>query len=76
MGGIKYKMNVGQVFECLLGWAAENLNARFKSNLNKGVVGIKWSILIILEESSVLHDGTFKLFARFQSRDGAQGLSA
>jgi DNA-directed RNA polymerase subunit beta len=23
-------MNVGQVFECLLGWAAENLDARFK----------------------------------------------
>ena len=35
--------------------------ARFKSNLNKGVVDIKWSILITLEESSILHDGTFKL---------------
>jgi hypothetical protein len=39
----------------------ENSLTRFKSNLNKGVVGIKWSILITLEESSILHDGTFKL---------------
>jgi DNA-directed RNA polymerase subunit beta len=23
-------MNVGQVFECLLGWAADNLDVRFK----------------------------------------------
>jgi DNA-directed RNA polymerase subunit beta len=23
-------MNVGQVFECLLGWAGENLDLRFK----------------------------------------------
>lgn len=28
--GVPSRMNVGQVFECLLGWAAENLNARFK----------------------------------------------
>ncbi len=25
------------------------------------MVGIKWSVLITLEESSFLHDGTFKL---------------
>ena len=30
-----------------------NSLTRFKSNLNKGVVGIKWSILITLEESSI-----------------------
>ena len=28
--GVPSRMNVGQVFECLLGWAAENLDARFK----------------------------------------------
>jgi hypothetical protein len=38
-----------------------NVLTRFKSNLNKGWVDIKWFILITLEESSILHDGTFKL---------------
>ena len=28
--GVPSRMNVGQVYECLLGWAAENLNVRFK----------------------------------------------
>jgi DNA-directed RNA polymerase subunit beta len=28
--GVPSRMNVGQVYECLLGWAAENLNSRFK----------------------------------------------
>ena len=28
--GVPSRMNVGQVFECLLGWAAENLGLRFK----------------------------------------------
>jgi DNA-directed RNA polymerase subunit beta len=28
--GVPSRMNVGQVFECLLGWAAENLSVRFK----------------------------------------------
>ncbi|NEQ31304.1 MAG: DNA-directed RNA polymerase subunit beta [Leptolyngbya sp. SIO4C5] len=28
--GVPSRMNVGQVFECLLGWAAENLDVRFK----------------------------------------------
>lgn len=28
--GVPSRMNVGQVFECLLGWAGENLNVRFK----------------------------------------------
>ncbi|AOY81941.1 DNA-directed RNA polymerase subunit beta [Moorena producens JHB] len=28
--GVPSRMNVGQVFECLLGWAGEHLNARFK----------------------------------------------
>jgi DNA-directed RNA polymerase subunit beta len=28
--GVPSRMNVGQVFECLLGWAGENLNTRFK----------------------------------------------
>ncbi|MEB3827843.1 DNA-directed RNA polymerase subunit beta [Phormidium sp. CCY1219] len=28
--GVPSRMNVGQIFECLLGWAAENLNVRFK----------------------------------------------
>jgi DNA-directed RNA polymerase subunit beta len=28
--GVPSRMNVGQVYECLLGWAAENLHARFK----------------------------------------------
>ncbi len=28
--GVPSRMNVGQVFECLLGWAAENLGVRFK----------------------------------------------
>ncbi len=28
--GVPSRMNVGQIFECLLGWAGHNLNARFK----------------------------------------------
>ncbi len=28
--GVPSRMNVGQVFECLLGWAGQNLDARFK----------------------------------------------
>ena len=28
--GVPSRMNVGQVFECLLGWAGHNLNTRFK----------------------------------------------
>jgi DNA-directed RNA polymerase subunit beta len=28
--GVPSRMNVGQVYECLLGWAADNLNKRFK----------------------------------------------
>ncbi|HIK41560.1 DNA-directed RNA polymerase subunit beta [Thermoleptolyngbya sp. M55_K2018_002] len=28
--GVPSRMNVGQVFECLMGWAAENLGVRFK----------------------------------------------
>ncbi len=28
--GVPSRMNVGQVFECLLGWAGDNLNTRFK----------------------------------------------
>jgi DNA-directed RNA polymerase subunit beta len=28
--GVPSRMNVGQVYECLLGWAGENLGARFK----------------------------------------------
>jgi DNA-directed RNA polymerase subunit beta len=28
--GVPSRMNVGQVFECLLGWAGENLDTRFK----------------------------------------------
>ena len=28
--GVPSRMNVGQVFECLMGWAADNLNSRFK----------------------------------------------
>jgi DNA-directed RNA polymerase subunit beta len=28
--GVPSRMNVGQVFECLLGWAGEHLGARFK----------------------------------------------
>ncbi|MBF2029493.1 MAG: DNA-directed RNA polymerase subunit beta [Oscillatoriales cyanobacterium C42_A2020_001] len=28
--GVPSRMNVGQVYECLLGWAAENLGVRFK----------------------------------------------
>lgn len=28
--GVPSRMNVGQIFECLLGWAAQNLDSRFK----------------------------------------------
>jgi len=28
--GVPSRMNVGQIYECLLAWAADNLNARFK----------------------------------------------
>ena len=28
--GVPSRMNVGQIFECLLGLAADNLNVRFK----------------------------------------------
>jgi DNA-directed RNA polymerase subunit beta len=29
--GVPSRMNVGQIFECLLGWAGENLGVRFKT---------------------------------------------
>ena len=28
--GVPSRMNVGQIYECLLAWAGDNLNARFK----------------------------------------------
>ncbi len=48
-----------------------NRLTHFKSNLNKGVVVIKWYILITVEESSFYMIKHLNL-ARFESRASAQ----
>ncbi|MCW6038088.1 DNA-directed RNA polymerase subunit beta [Spirulina subsalsa FACHB-351] len=53
--GVPSRMNVGQVFECLLGWAGENLGARFKITPFDEMYGEEASRLTVhgkLEEAS------------------------
>jgi len=53
--GVPSRMNVGQVFECLLGWAGENLGVRFKVTPFDEMYGEEASRLTVhgkLQESS------------------------
>jgi DNA-directed RNA polymerase subunit beta len=53
--GVPSRMNVGQVFECLLGWAGENLGVRFKITPFDEMYGEEASRLSVhgkLEEAS------------------------
>jgi DNA-directed RNA polymerase subunit beta len=53
--GVPSRMNVGQVFECLLGWAGENLGMRFKFTPFDEMYGPEASRLTVhglLEEGS------------------------
>lgn len=53
--GVPSRMNVGQVFECLLGWAGENLGVRFKMTPFDEMYGEEASRLTVhgkLEEAS------------------------
>jgi len=53
--GVPSRMNVGQVFECLLGWAGENLGMRFKITPFDEMYGPEASRLTVhglLEEGS------------------------
>jgi DNA-directed RNA polymerase subunit beta len=57
--GVPSRMNVGQVFECLLGWAGENLGMRFKLTPFDEMHGEEASRLTVngkLEEASKLRD--------------------
>ncbi|MCG9892240.1 MAG: DNA-directed RNA polymerase subunit beta [Thermosynechococcaceae cyanobacterium MS004] len=62
--GVPSRMNVGQVFECLLGWAGENLGLRFKLTPFDEMYGAEASRLTVhgkLAEASELEgkDWTF-----------------
>ena len=53
--GVPSRMNVGQIFECLLGWAGENLGVRFKVTPFDEMYGAEASRLTVhglLEEAS------------------------
>ncbi|PSF31126.1 DNA-directed RNA polymerase subunit beta [Aphanothece hegewaldii CCALA 016] len=53
--GVPSRMNVGQVFECLLGWAGENLGVRFKITPFDEMYGAEASRLTV---HRLLEDGT------------------
>lgn len=53
--GVPSRMNVGQVFECLLGWAGENLGVRFKITPFDEMYGAESSRLTV---HRLLEDGT------------------
>jgi DNA-directed RNA polymerase subunit beta len=57
--GVPSRMNVGQVFECLLGWAGENLGVRFKVTPFDEMYGEEASRLTVhglLEDASKKRD--------------------
>ncbi|MEG3438535.1 DNA-directed RNA polymerase subunit beta [Pannus brasiliensis CCIBt3594] len=57
--GVPSRMNVGQVFECLLGWAGENLGVRFKVTPFDEMYGEEASRLTVhglLEDASKKHN--------------------
>jgi DNA-directed RNA polymerase subunit beta len=63
--GVPSRMNVGQVFECLLGWAAENLGLRFKLTPFDEMHGEEASRLTVhgkLEEASEQKHGNHWIF--------------
>ena len=60
--GVPSRMNVGQIFECLLGLAAENLNARFKVVPFDEMYGEEASRALVnkkLKEASIQSDWIF-----------------
>jgi len=58
--GVPSRMNVGQVFECLLGWAAENLGLRFKLTPFDEMYGEESSRTIVHGKLSEARDRTGK----------------
>ncbi len=58
--GVPSRMNVGQVFECLLGWAAENLGLRFKLKPFDEMYGEESSRTIVHGKLSEARDRTGK----------------
>ena len=58
--GVPSRMNVGQVFECLLGWAGENLGLRFKLTPFDEMYGEESSRTIVHGKLSEARDHTGK----------------
>jgi DNA-directed RNA polymerase subunit beta len=58
--GVPSRMNVGQVFECLLGWAAENLGLRFKITPFDEMYGEESSRTIVHGKLNEARDRTAK----------------
>jgi DNA-directed RNA polymerase subunit beta len=58
--GVPSRMNVGQVFECLLGWAAENLGVRFKVTPFDEMYGEESSRTIVHSKLHEARDRTAK----------------
>ena len=58
--GVPSRMNVGQVFECLLGWAAENLGMRFKLTPFDEMYGEESSRTIVHSKLLQARDNTGK----------------
>ncbi|CEJ45994.1 DNA-directed RNA polymerase subunit beta [Umezakia ovalisporum] len=58
--GVPSRMNVGQVFECMLGWAAHNLGVRFKITPFDEMYGEESSRRIVHEKLQEARDETGK----------------
>ena len=78
--GIPSRMNVGQIYECLLGLAGEKLNTRFKVLPFDEMFGSNASRVLILEKLKEISKVTNtnwlfneKFPGRFQLRDGRTG---
>jgi DNA-directed RNA polymerase subunit beta len=76
--GVPSRMNVGQLFECLLGFAADNLNVRFKVVPFDEMYGPEASRALVnkkLKEASVDNDWLFapKHPGKLVLRDGRTG---
>ncbi len=80
--GVPSRMNVGQVFECMLGWAADHLRVRFKLMPFDEMHGLETSRLTV--ESKLmeardktdrqwLYDNTGKTRGKIQVFDGRTG---
>ena len=72
--GVPSRMNVGQIFECLLGFAAENLNVRFKVVPFDEMYGAEASRALVnkkLKEAS--HFERLGIFNTTPRKNGATG---